>query len=130
MPGGTACFGDSGGPAFASENTAGNVVVEGVISYGAGSDCEVSRSYLTLVASERGFIDRALATEPRLWAACATIRRARRVKAVSRKAGQTGFLSVRIDDDQSHHSRIAIIFYPRTASRPRKPTAASRRTAG
>ena len=74
VPGGTACFGDSGGPAFASENNAGNVVVEGVISYGAGADCEDSRSYLTLVSSERGFIDRALATKSATGAACATTR--------------------------------------------------------
>ena len=113
MPGGTACFGDSGGPAFASENTTGNVVVEGVISYGAGSDCEVSRSYLTLVASERGFIDRALATDPRLWSGLRDDPPSATVRAVSRRVGHTGFLSVRIDDDRSRRSRIAIVFYAR-----------------
>jgi hypothetical protein len=113
VPGGTACFGDSGGPAFASENTAGNVVVEGVISYGAGTDCEVSRSYLTLVASERGFIDRALATEPRLWSGLRDDPPSATVKAASRRAGDVGFLSVRIDDDRSRRSRIAIVFYAR-----------------
>ena len=56
VPGGTACYGDSGGPAFANENTGANVVVEGVVSYGSHADCEHSRSYLVLVASERGFI--------------------------------------------------------------------------
>ena len=113
VPGGTACFGDSGGPAFASENTTGNVVVEGVISYGAGSDCEVSRSYLTLVASERGFIDRALATDPRLWSGLRDDPPSATVRAVSRRVGHTGFLSVRIDDDRSRRSRIAIVFYAR-----------------
>jgi secreted trypsin-like serine protease len=111
VPGGTACFGDSGGPAFASENTAGNVVVEGVISYGAGADCEDSRSYLTLVSSERGFIDRALATMSADWGNLRDDPPRASVKAVSRKVGQTGFLSVRIDDDNSRHSRVDIIFY-------------------
>jgi hypothetical protein len=111
VPGGTACFGDSGGPAFASENTTGNVVVEGVISYGAGTDCEVSRSYLTLVASERGFIDRALATDPRHWGGLRDDPPSARVRAVDRRVGRAGFLSVRIDDDRSRRSRIAIVFY-------------------
>ena len=30
---------------------------------------------------------------------------------MSRRVGQTGFLSVRIDDDNSRHSRVDIIFY-------------------
>lgn len=111
LPGGSACFGDSGGPAFASENTAGNVVVEGVISYGAGVDCEGSRSYLTLVSSERGFIDRALATAPQSWSRLRDDPPVAAVKAVSRRAGQTGFLSLRIDDDRSSRSRVAITFY-------------------
>jgi len=66
QPGGTACYGDSGGPAFAHENAADNVVVEGVMSY-VSRDCEFSRTYLVLVASERGFIDRALAAAPEHW---------------------------------------------------------------
>jgi len=111
VPGGTACFGDSGGPAFASENNAGNVVVEGVISYGAGADCEDSRSYLTLVSSERGFIDRALATRATDWGRLRDDPPRASVMAASRRAGQTGFLSVRIDDDNSRHSRVDIIFY-------------------
>lgn len=111
VPGGTACFGDSGGPAFASENTTGNVVVEGVISYGAGTDCEVSRSYLTLVASERGFIDRALATEPEHWGALRDDPPSASVRAADHRVGRAGFLSVRIDDDRSRRSRIAIVFY-------------------
>jgi hypothetical protein len=108
VPGGTACFGDSGGPAFASENTAGNVVVEGVISYGSGLDCENSRSYLTLVASERGFIDRALATEAGSWSRLRDDPPTATVKPVSRRVGQTGFLFVRIDDDTSNRSRVDI----------------------
>ena len=115
VPGGTACFGDSGGPAFASENTAGNVVVEGVISYGSGVDCESSRSYLTLVSSERGFIDRALGTQPAAWSRLRDDPPTAEVKPVSRKVGQTGFLLVRIDDDRSSHSRVDITF--RTAGR-------------
>jgi hypothetical protein len=110
VPGGTACFGDSGGPAFASENTAGNVVVEGVISYGSGVDCESSRSYLTLVSSERGFIDRALATDPGSWSRLRDDPPTATVKPVSRRVGQTGFLLVRIDDDRSSHSRVDITF--------------------
>jgi secreted trypsin-like serine protease len=113
VPGGTACFGDSGGPAFASENTAGNVVVEGVISYGAGADCEVSRSYLTLVSSERGFIDRALATQPQSWDRLRDDPPNATVKAVTREVGHSGFLSLRIDDDRSSHSRVAISFFGR-----------------
>jgi hypothetical protein len=113
VPGGTACFGDSGGPSFASENTAGNVVVEGVISYGAGADCEGSRSYLTLVSSERGFIDRALATEPQSWSRLRDDPPNATVKAVSRRVGQTGFLSLRIDDDRSSRSRVDISFFTR-----------------
>jgi Trypsin len=110
VPGGTACFGDSGGPAFASENTAGNVVVEGVISYGSGRDCENSRSYLTLVSSERGFIDRALATNPVSWSGLRDDPPTAAVRPVSRRVGHTGFLSVRIDDDKSSHSRVDITF--------------------
>jgi hypothetical protein len=110
VPGGTACFGDSGGPAFASENTAGNVVVEGVISYGSGLDCENSRSYLTLVSSERGFIDHALATAPTAWAGLRDDPPTAAIRPVHRKAGQAGFLSVRIDDDKSRHSRVDITF--------------------
>jgi secreted trypsin-like serine protease len=108
VPGGTACFGDSGGPAFASENTAGNVVVEGVISYGTGRDCENSRSYLTLVSSERGFIDRALATDPASWGSLRDDPPTAAVRPVNRRVGHTGFLSVRIDDDRSRHSRVDI----------------------
>ena len=67
LPGGTSCYGDSGGPAFAYENTADNLVVEGIISYGSQHSCEYSRSYLVLVSSERGFIDRALVTAPQNW---------------------------------------------------------------
>jgi hypothetical protein len=115
VPGGTACFGDSGGPAFASENTAGNVVVEGVISYGSGLDCENSRSYLTLVSSERGFIDRALATAPISWSRLRDDPPTATVKPVRRRVGQTGFLFVRIDDDKSSRSRVDITF--RTAGR-------------
>ena len=110
VPGGTACFGDSGGPAFASENTAGNVVVEGVISYGSGVDCESSRSYLTLVSSERGFIDRALATAPASWSRLRDDPPTAAIRAVSRKVGKTGFLLVRIDDDRSSRSRVDITF--------------------
>jgi hypothetical protein len=51
VPGGTSCYGDSGGPAFAYENTVDNLVVEGVISYGSQHSCEYSRSYLMLVSS-------------------------------------------------------------------------------
>jgi hypothetical protein len=108
IPGGTACFGDSGGPAFASENTAGNVVVEGVISYGSGLDCENSRSYLTLVSSERGFIDHALATPPAAWSGLRDDPPVATVKPVSRRVGRTGFLRLRIDDDRSNHSRVDI----------------------
>jgi hypothetical protein len=117
VPGGTACFGDSGGPAFASENTAGNVVVEGVISYGAGPDCESSRSYLTLVSSERGFIDHALAAQPQSWGSLRDDPPRARVMAVSRKVGQSGTLTLRIDDDKSSHSRVGITFYSRAGRR-------------
>jgi hypothetical protein len=111
VPGGTACFGDSGGPAFASENTARNVVVEGVISYGSGLDCEASRSYLTLVSSERGFIDRALVTQAGLWSTLRDDPPTAIVKPVIRTAGHAGFLFLRIDDDRSKRSRVGITFY-------------------
>ena len=113
VPGGTACFGDSGGPAFASENTARNIVVEGVISYGSGLDCEASRSYLTLVSSERGFIDRALVTEPRLWSALRDDPPNATVKPVHRRIGRAGYLFLRIDDDRTNRSRVEITFYAR-----------------
>ena len=51
LPGGTSCYADSGGPAFAYENTADNLVVEGIISYGSEHSCEYSRSYLVLAAN-------------------------------------------------------------------------------
>jgi secreted trypsin-like serine protease len=115
VPGGTACFGDSGGPAFASENTARNVVVEGVISYGAGADCEDSRSYLTLVSSERGFIDRALATPQQSWSRLRDDPPSAAVRPVSRRTGQPGFLTLRVNDDRSTRSRVDITFYVRGA---------------
>ena len=110
QPGGTACYGDSGGPAFAHENTADNVVVEGVMSY-VSRDCEFSRTYLVLVSSERGFIDRGLATAPEKWSSLRDDPPLAAVRSATRKVGHDGVLSVRIDDDHSHHSRVMIAFY-------------------
>jgi hypothetical protein len=110
QPGGTACYGDSGGPAFAPENTAANVVVEGVMSY-VSRDCEFSRTYLVLVSSERGFIDRALATAPARWSSLRDDPPLATVRSATRRVGHDGVLSVRIDDDRSRHSRVMISFY-------------------
>jgi hypothetical protein len=110
QPGGTACFGDSGGPAFASENTADNVVVEGVVSYGT-RDCEFSRTYLVLVSSERGFIDKALATAPEQWNTLRDDPPLATVRPATRRIGHDGVLAVRITDDRSHRSRVMISFY-------------------
>jgi prostatin (serine protease 8) len=117
VPGGTACFGDSGGPAFAYENTVENLVVEGVISYGSRADCEFSRSYLVLVSSERGFIDRALATPPQSWTRLRDDPPTARVRSVSVRTGGRGILSLRIDDDRSSHSRVDIGFFTRGGKR-------------
>jgi hypothetical protein len=111
IPGGTACYGDSGGPAFADENTATNLVVEGIVSYGSGPECENSRTYLVLVASERGFIDRALATPVSGWAKLRDDPPVATVRATRRQVGQKGLLELRIDDDKSRHSRVGITFF-------------------
>ena len=111
VPGGTACYGDSGGPAFAFENTVANVVVEGVISYGSRHDCEFSRSYLVLVSSERGFIDHALATPPQDWGKLRDLPPMASVRAVHRHLNKPGLLTLRVNDDKSRHSRVGITFY-------------------
>jgi hypothetical protein len=111
VPGGTACYGDSGGPAFAYENTVANVVVEGVISYGSRHSCEFSRSYLVLVSSERGFIDHALATPVAGWAKLRDDPPRATIRATTRRIGQKGRLDLRVDDDVSRHSRVGISFY-------------------
>ncbi|MEO9174959.1 MAG: trypsin-like serine protease [Gaiellales bacterium] len=116
-PGGTACYGDSGGPAFAVENTPTNVVVEGIISYGSRADCEYSRSYLVLVSSERGFIDRALATSPTQWAQLRDNPPSATIRSVRSQVGKDGVLSLRIDDDKSQHSRVYISFYTHAGKR-------------
>jgi hypothetical protein len=117
VPGGTACYGDSGGPAFAYENTVANVVVEGVISYGSRHSCEFSRSYLVLVASERGFIDHALATPVTGWAKLRDDPPRAAVRATTRRLGQKGRLDLRVDDDVSRHSRVSITFYTHAGKR-------------
>ena len=117
VPGGTSCYGDSGGPAFAYENTFANVVVEGVISYGSRQSCESSRSYLVLVSSERGFIDRALATPPAGWGRLRDLPPMAKVRAIHRRVNKRGTLSLRIDDDKSRHSRVAITFSTRSGKR-------------
>ncbi len=117
VPGGTACYGDSGGPAFAYENTVQNLVVEGVISYGSRASCEGSRSYLVLVSSERGFIDRALATPSQDWSKLRDDPPRATVRPVSQRIGHAGTLSLRIDDDRSKHSRVDIAFYTRAGRR-------------
>jgi hypothetical protein len=117
QPGGTACYGDSGGPAFADENTPANVVVEGIISYGSRTDCEYSRTYLVLVSSERGFIDRALATPPQQWTKLRDDPPLAAIQSVHRKVGKDGVLSVRIEDDRSRHSRVYIGFYTHAGKR-------------
>ena len=58
VPGGTSCYGDSGGPAFAYENTVANLVVEGVISYG-------SRRTARLALLPRARLERARVHRPR-----------------------------------------------------------------
>jgi V8-like Glu-specific endopeptidase len=117
VPGGTACYGDSGGPAFAYENTVANVVVEGVISYGSQASCEFSRSYLVLVSSERGFIDRALATPVTGWAKLRDDPPRATVRATTRRVGQKGRLDLRVDDDNSRHSRVDITFFTHVGKR-------------
>jgi Trypsin len=117
IPGGTACNGDSGGPAFAFENSAENLVFEGVISYGSRADCEFSRTYLVLVSSERGFIDRALSTPPQSWRLLRDDPPSATIRPVSLRVGHAGVVSVRIDDDRSHHARVDIGFYTRAGKR-------------
>jgi secreted trypsin-like serine protease len=117
IPGGTACYGDSGGPAFAYENTVANLVVEGVISYGSRSSCEFSRTYLVLVASERGFIDRALATPAAGWAKLRDDPPLASIRATRRHVGAKGALTLRINDDISRHSRVEIDFYTEAGKR-------------
>ena len=117
VPGGTACYGDSGGPAFAYGGAGANPVVEGVISYGSRADCEFSRSYLVLVASERGFIDRALATPPQRWAHLRDDPPTATIKPLRLRIGQAGVVSLRIDDDRSRRSRVQIAFYTRSGKR-------------
>jgi hypothetical protein len=115
-PGGTACYGDSGGPAFAYGDGDANPVVEGLISYGSRVDCE-ARSYLVLVASERGFIDRALATPPRAWARLRDNPPTAAIRSIGLHVGQAGVVSLRIDDDRSRHSQVVIAFYTRGGRR-------------
>ena len=117
VPGGTACYGDSGGPAFAYGGAGANPVVEGVISYGSRADCAFSRSYLVLVESERGFIDRALATPPQRWARLRDNPPTARIKPLRLHVGEPGVVSLRIDDDRSRHSRVIIAFYTHAGKR-------------
>jgi hypothetical protein len=117
VPGGTACYGDSGGPAFASENTETNLVVEGIISYGSQARCESSRTYLVLVSSERGFIDRALATPAAQWGTLRDDPPSVALRAVRRHTGQAGLLILRVTDDRSKHSRVDISFYSHGGNR-------------
>jgi Trypsin len=117
VPGGTACFGDSGGPAFAYENTVDNLVVEGVISYGSQGQCEHSRTYLVLVSSERGFIDRALATPASDWSTLRDDPPHAAVRPVRRHLGQAGKLILRVNDDRSKHSRVDISFFDHSGMR-------------
>jgi secreted trypsin-like serine protease len=117
VPGGTACYGDSGGPAFAYENTLENLVVEGVISYGSRASCEESRSYLVLVSSERGFIDGALATPAQEWGKLRDDPPHATVKRINQRIGRAGTLTLRIDDDRSHRSRVDIAFYTHAGRR-------------
>ena len=116
-PGGTACYGDSGGPAFASESADQNVVIEGVISYVSRADCAFSRTYLVLVASERGFIDRALATPVQEWRHLRDDPPTARIRPVSLRLGRAGVVSLRIDDDLSRRARVDIGFYTRAGKR-------------
>ena len=117
VPGATACHGDSGGPAFGFENTLDNLTVEGIISYGTNSSCEFSRTYAVLVSSERGFIDRALATPPTLWRELRDDPPHAAIKPLRRRVGKAGTLSVRIDDDKSTRSRIEVSFYTKKFKR-------------
>jgi hypothetical protein len=111
VPGGISCYGDSGGPAFAYENTVSNLVVEGVISYGSRHDCEFSRSFLVLVSSERGFIDHALATSPQAWGKLRDLPPMAAIRPIRRHLNKPGLLTLRVDDDKSRHSRVGITFY-------------------
>ena len=117
VPGATACHGDSGGPAFGFENTYENLTVEGIISYGTNNSCEFSRTYAVLVSSERGFIDRALATPPTLWHELRDDPPRASIKPLRRRVGVAGRLSLRIDDDKSTRSRIEISFYTKKFKR-------------
>jgi hypothetical protein len=116
-PGGTACYGDSGGPAFAFENTDRTVVVEGVISYVSRADCAFARSYLVLVASERGFIDRAVATSPARWRHLRDDPPSATIRPVRLQVGQAGVVTLRIDDDRSRRARVDIAFFTRGGKR-------------
>ena len=116
-PGGTACYGDSGGPAFAFENADPNVVVEGVISYVSRADCAFARSYLVLVASERGFIDRALATPPARWRHLRDDPPSATIRPVRLRVGQAGVVTLRINDDRSRRARVDIAFFTRGGKR-------------
>ena len=116
-PGGTACHGDSGGPAFSFENTAQNLVVEGIISYGSRAQCEFSRTYLVLVSSENGFIAGALATPATAWSTLRDDPPTATVRALTRRVGKRGVLRLRIDDDHSANSRTRIDFYTKAGRR-------------
>ena len=70
-----------------------------------------------LVSSERGFIDRALATPPQAWGRLRDDPPRAAVRAVHQRLGRAGSLSLRIDDDHSRHSRVAISFFSRGGKR-------------
>ena len=95
-----------------------------------GRECECSRSYLVLVSSERGFIDRALATPPPGWGKLRDLPPKAAVKAIHRRLNKRGILTLRVDDDKSRHSRVGITFSRAAASGSRARSATSRRIAG
>ena len=70
-----------------------------------------------LVASERGFIDRALATPPQAWTDLRDDPPGAAIKPIRLRAGHAGEVSLRIDDDRSRRARVVISFYTRAGKR-------------
>ena len=64
-----------------------------------------------LVSSERGFIDHALATPPKSWGKLRDLPPMASDRPVRRHLNKPGLLTLRVNDDKSHHSRVGISFY-------------------
>ena len=131
MPGGTACYGDSGGPAFAYENTGREPRRRG------RHQLRISRRLRVLALLPRARLERARLHRSRArhpaagWAKLRDDPPMATIRATRRHVGQTGVLTLRVDDDmQSPLARRDRVLHGTPASASRTPSAASRRTAG